>query len=118
MNNRDQNEKPEGFLAHVPAVFALLLVLTLVTAIWVRPPWSYIAWSIALGVPWLFLLTLSWRVRSDLLTMVVTLPVVAVLFWLSPGGLVSLAQGYLMSACSAFLLLWLGRRPIQRFIRP
>ena len=118
MNSRDQNEKPEGFFAHVPALFAILLVLTLFTAIWVRPPWSHIAWSIALGVPWVFLLTLSWKLRNDLLTLGVTLPIVAVLIWLSPGGLLSIVQGYLMSGCSAFLLLWLGRRPIQRLIRP
>ena len=118
MINRDQNEKPEGFFAHVPAVFVILLVLTFLTAIWVRPPFSYIAWSVALGVPWLLLLALSWRLRSDLLTMGVTLPLIIVLIWLSPGGLLSVAQGYLMSGCTAFLLLWLGRRPIQRFIRP
>ena len=118
MNSRDQKEKLEGLFAHVPVVYALLLVLTLLTAIWVHPTWSYIASSVALGVPWLFLLTLSWRLRSDLLTMAVTLPLVLVLIWLSPGGLLSIAQGYLISACSAFLFLWLGRRPIQRFVRP
>ena len=117
MNSRGDNEKPEGFFAHVPALFAILLTLTLVTAIWVRPPWSYVAWSAALGVPWLFLLTLSWRLRSDWTTVVVTSLIVAVIIWLSPGGLLSVVQGYLVSSCSAFLLLWLGRRRIQRVIR-
>ena len=117
IKSRDKSQKPEGFFAHVPVVFAILLALTLLTAIWVRPPSSYIVWSVALGVPWLFLLALSWRLHSDLLTLVVTFLLVIVLIWLSPGGLLSLAQGYLMSGCTTFLLLWLGRRPIQRFIK-
>jgi len=111
MNTCEENQKPEGAAAHIPATLAVLVVLTLLTAIWER-----IAWCIALGVPWLALLTLSWRARSDRLTMGVTLPVFAVLIWISPGGLLSVVQGYLMSACSAFFFWWLGRRRIQRFI--
>jgi hypothetical protein len=116
MNAREENKKPEGFAAHIPTMLAILVVLTLLTGIWERPPWSYIAWCIALGVPWLALLAVSWRARSDRLTIGVTLPVFAVLIWISPGGLLSVVQGYLLSACSAFFFWWLGRRRIQRFI--
>ena len=111
-----EHQKPQGFMAHVPAVFGILVVLTLLMALWVRPPWSYVGWCVALGIPWLALLALSWRVRSDLLTLAVTLPVVGVLIWLSPGGLLTVVHGYLLSACSAFLFLWIARRQIQRFV--
>jgi hypothetical protein len=111
-----EEQKPQGFMAHVPAVFGILVVLALLMAIWVRPPWGYVAWCIALGIPWLALLAFSWRARSDVLTLAVTLPVVGVVIWLSPGGFLTVVQGYLVSACSAFLLLWLTRRQIQRFV--
>jgi len=116
MNNQDKNQKPKGFMAHVPFVFVVLVVITLLMAIWVRPPLNYILWCMALGVPWLAFLTVSWRMRSDLLTIVGTLLIVAVLAWLSHGGLLRVLHGYCMSTCSALLLLWIGRQQIQRFI--
>jgi hypothetical protein len=116
MKSGDEKQDSEGFFAHLPAVLALLLVLTILISMWTKFSWSYLAWSSALAVPWLALLITSWKLRSELMTALVTVPVLFLLVVLSPGGWLSVAQGYLVSSCTAFALIWLGRHPLQKFL--
>ncbi|MBA4147632.1 MAG: hypothetical protein H0X66_05915 [Verrucomicrobia bacterium] len=117
MSTQRERETREGIFEHAPHCFGILVVLALLPAIWLQSPLSYIAWSGALGIFWLLLLTVAWRIRSDIATMAATFPILVAHVWLSPDSLLAIVQGFLVTASAAFLFLWLLRDRIRRFVK-
>src|SRR5258706_10293512 len=103
MNSACQKDHAGGMLQHLPASFFVMAALTLVSAFWLRAPWSYLASSVGVGVVWLALLAWAWRLRSGVATIAASVVVLTahhlLRAWLVPSSLFTLAQGLLVTGC-------------------